>query len=95
MVTGPLFIPVASMLGFDLVWFGVLWAINMEAAFLTPPFGMNLFLMRGIAPAEVTMIDIYRAVIPFVILDLVGLTLAIIFPQLVLWLPNLVFTMLG
>ena len=95
MVTGPLFIPVASMLGFDLVWFGVLWAINMECAFLTPPFGMNLFLMRGIAPAEVTMIDIYRAVIPFVILDLVGLTLAIIFPQLVLWLPNLVFTMLG
>ncbi|MBA7486708.1 Sialic acid TRAP transporter permease protein SiaT [subsurface metagenome] len=87
----PLYLPIAISLGFDRVWFGVLYLINMQMAFLTPPFGYCLFLMKSVAPKGVTMGDIYRSVWPFVIIQGVGLILCIIFPDLVLWFPNLLF----
>jgi len=89
MITLPLFGPIVTSLGFDLVWFGVLFVVNMEMAYLTPPFGFNLFYMRGVAPKDITMADIYRSVTPFVILQAVGLAIVMIFPQTVLWIPSL------
>jgi len=87
MICTPVFVPVITSLGFDPLWFGVLFIINMEMGYLTPPFGFNLFYMKAIAPPSVTMGDIYRSIIPFVILQAVGLVIVIIFPQLALWLP--------
>ena len=87
----PLYIPLAISLGFDRVWFGVLYLINMQMAFLTPPFGYCLFLMRSVAPKDITMGDIYRSVWPFVAIQGVALVICIIFPDIVLWLPSLLF----
>ena len=89
MITLPVFLPLSQELGFDLIWFGVLFTVNMELAFITPPFGMNLFYMKGVVPAGITMGDIYRSILPFILLELLGLILLVLFPQLVLWLPNL------
>jgi len=89
MICLPLFGPIVVSLGFDLIWFGVLFVVNMEMAYLTPPFGFNLFYMRGVAPRDVTMGDIYRSVTPFVLLQAVGLALVMIFPNIVMWLPGL------
>ena len=87
----PIYIPVIVGLGFDPIWFAILYIVNMQMAYLTPPYGFNLFYMRGVAPPEITMGDIYRSVIPFVGLQAVGLAMIMIFPQIVLWLPNLIF----
>ena len=87
MICTPVFVPVITSLGFDPLWFGVLFIINMEMGYLTPPFGFNLFYMKAIAPPSVTMGDIYRSIIPFVALQAVGLVVVIAFPQLALWLP--------
>jgi len=89
MLTVPIFVPVINALGFNPVWFGVLFVVNMEMAFLTPPYGVNLFYMRGVAPPGVTMGDIYRSIAPFVVLQGIGLVLVVLFPQIVLWLPSL------
>ena len=88
MITIPIFIPLVIKLGFDPLWFGVLFCMNMEMAFLTPPLGFNLFYMRSIAPKSITMGDIYRSIVPFVILQAIGLAICMIFPQIILWLPN-------
>lgn len=93
----PIFGPIVAMQDFGdhvaqqqiLLWFAVLVAINLQTSYLTPPFGFALFYLRGVAPPEVTINDIYRGVIPFVFLQLLVLLLAVIFPQLVLWLPEL------
>jgi TRAP-type mannitol/chloroaromatic compound transport system permease large subunit len=66
----------------------VLYTITCQIAYMTPPFGYNLFLMRAMAPPEITLSDIYRSIIPFVAVMIVGLTLVIIFPDIALWLPN-------
>ena len=87
----PIYLPIVLSLGFDPVWFGVLFIINMQMAYLTPPFGYNLFYMKGVVPPGISMGDIYRSVIPFVILQGTGLAIVMIFPQIVLWLPNLLF----
>jgi len=92
MITVPVFVPVITALGFDPVWFGVLFVVNMEMAYLTPPFGFNLFYMKGVVPKSITMGDIYRSIIPFVGLQAVGLAIIMLFPQLVLWLPGLMFS---
>ena len=92
----PLFAPIIAGLDFglgmtnaeQLTWFAILVAINLQTSFLTPPFGYALFYLKGIAPPEISMGDIYRAIIPFVVLQLIGLGLAISFPSLVLWLPR-------
>jgi tripartite ATP-independent transporter DctM subunit len=91
MVTIPVFAPIILALGFDPVWFGVLFIVNMEMGFLTPPFGYNLFYLKGVAPEGITMLDIYRAIVPFVFLQLIGLILCMVFPQIILFLPNLIF----
>lgn len=86
-LTAPLFFPIATQLGFDPVWLGVLFVVNMEMAFLTPPFGFNLFYLRSVAPPDVTMADIYRSVGPFVAVQALALALMMIFPELITWLP--------
>lgn len=86
-LTAPLFFPIATQLGFDPVWLGVLFVVNMEMAFLTPPFGFNLFYLRSVAPPNVSMADIYRSVAPFVALQAIALVLMMIFPELITWLP--------
>jgi tripartite ATP-independent transporter DctM subunit len=82
----PLLIPAAKLLGIDLVWFGVIIAINLQTSFLTPPFGFSLFYLRGVTPEEVETISIYKGAIPFIGIQLVALALVCIFPQLVTYL---------
>jgi len=85
----PLFLPIAKELGFDQVWFVIMMAVNLQASFLTPPFGYALFYLRGIAPPGVELGHIYRGIVPFVALMLIGLALCTVFPQIVMWLPAL------
>lgn len=89
MICTPVFVPIITALGFDPLWFGVLFVINMEAGYLTPPFGFNLFYMRAVAPPEITMGDIYQSVGPFVLLQITGLAIVVVFPQIALWLPGM------
>jgi tripartite ATP-independent transporter DctM subunit len=84
----PILLPAAQTLGIDLIWFGVIIGANLQTSFLTPPFGFALFYLRGVAPPEVRTEDIYRGVIPFILLQLLILTLIIAFPQLVSFLPS-------
>ncbi len=88
LVTIPILVPVIKALGFDPVWFGVMFVVNMELAQITPPLGLNLFIIKSIAPPDVTLKDILIGAWPFMILDLIGLALVIIFPQIILWLPS-------
>jgi len=90
-IVAPLYVPLVKMLGFDLIWYGVLYTITCQIAYMTPPFGYNLFLMRAMAPKEVTIIDIYRSIIPFVGVMILALILVMAFPQIALWLPNHVY----
>ena len=87
----PIYIPIANSLGFDPVWFGVLYIVNMQMAFLTPPFGYCLFLIKSVVPPDITMGDIYNSVWPFVAIQATTLGLCIAFPSLVLWFPSIVF----
>jgi tripartite ATP-independent transporter DctM subunit len=89
MITVPVFLPIVKAHGFDPLWFGILFVINMEIGYMTPPFGFNLFYLKGIVPPEITMADIYRSVIPYTLVESAGLALVMIFPQIALWLPNL------
>jgi tripartite ATP-independent transporter DctM subunit len=91
MITVPIFVHVTTKLGFDPIWFGVLFVVNMEMAFLTPPFGSNIFYMKGVAPEGVSITDIYRSIAPFVLLQLTGLIIVIFLPDIILWLPGLLF----
>lgn len=91
-IVAPLFIPLAAALGFDLVWYGVLYTITCQIAYLTPPFGYNLFLMRAMAPPDVTLVDIYRSVAPFVAIMLLTLVVIGLFPEIALWLPTYVYS---
>lgn len=88
MICTPIFVPVVQELGFSTLWFAILFVVNMEMAYLTPPFGFNLFYMRAVAPPGTTMMEIYRSVGPFVGLQALGLALIILFPQVALWLPQ-------
>jgi len=90
-LTIPIYVPITTSLGFDPIWFGVLFFINMQMAYLTPPFGYNLFYMKSVAPPGVTMVDIYKSAWPFVVLQGIGLALCMRFPQIILWLPTVVF----
>jgi tripartite ATP-independent transporter DctM subunit len=89
MICTPVFVPVIKSLGFDPLWFGVLFIMNMEMGYLTPPFGFNLFYMKAIAPPGVTMGDIYRSIVPFVALQAMGLVVVILFPEIALWFPRM------
>jgi tripartite ATP-independent transporter DctM subunit len=81
----PLLVPAARLLGIDLVWFGVMVAMNLQTSFLTPPFGFSLFYLRGVAPAEVKTTDIYKGVVPFIAIQVLGLIAIIVWPELVTW----------
>ena len=87
-IVAPLYVPLVKVLGFDLIWYGVLYTITCQIAYMTPPFGYNLFLMRAMAPPEIELMDIYRSIIPFVLVMVVALALVMVFPQLALWLPE-------
>jgi tripartite ATP-independent transporter DctM subunit len=87
-IVAPLYVPLVGALGFDLVWYGVLYTITCQIAYMTPPFGYNLFLMRAMAPPEITLSDIYRSITPFVLVMTFGLAIVMIFPEIALWLPN-------
>ena len=87
-IVAPLYVPLVGALGFDLVWYGVLYTITCQIAYMTPPFGYNLFLMRAMAPPEVTLKDIYKSITPFVIIMAIALGVVMVFPQIALWLPE-------
>ena len=89
-IVAPLYVPLVISLGFDPIWYGVLYTITCQIAYMTPPFGYNLFLMRAMAPKEISLADIYRSIIPFVLVMTLGLILVIIFPEIALWLPEYV-----
>ena len=90
-IVAPLYVPLVKILGFDPVWYGVLYTITCQIAYMTPPFGYNLFLMRAMAPPEITLADIYRSIFPFVLVMTLALALVMIFPQIALWLPGQVY----
>jgi TRAP-type mannitol/chloroaromatic compound transport system permease large subunit len=85
----PLFVPAAAALGIDLIWYGVILGANLQTSFLTPPFGFALFYLRGVAPPEIRISDVYRGVIPFIAIQIVILILIIRFPILVNYLIDL------
>ncbi len=90
-IVAPLYVPLVDALGFNLVWYGVLYTITCQIAYMTPPFGYNLFLMRAMAPPEITLGDIYRSITPFVAVMIFGLVMVMIFPEIAMWLPNLYY----
>lgn len=90
MITVPLFIPIAHAVGIDPIWLGVIYLITMEMGFLTPPFGLLLFVMKGIAPPEIRMATVYKAAVPFLAIEMFVLVLILIFPQIALWMPSLI-----
>lgn len=91
LVTVPIFMPIAMELDFDPLWFSMLMCVNLQTSFLTPPFGYALFYFAGVAPKEYNMAIIYKGIVPFVGLQILGLILIILFPQTVTWLPSLFF----
>lgn len=91
-IVAPLYVPLVIALGFDPIWYGVLYTITCQIAYMTPPFGYNLFLMRAMAPKEIGLSDIYRSIIPFVLVMTFALILVMAFPQIALWLPGQIYT---
>lgn len=91
LVVVPIFTPIAMDLEFNPLWFSMLIIVNLQTSFLTPPFGYSLFYLKGVTPPEVQMMDIYRGIIPFVALQIVGIVLIFFFPDIVTYLPNLFF----
>lgn len=90
-IVAPLYVPLVGALGYDLVWYGVLYTITTQIAYMTPPFGYNLFLMRAMAPPQIGITDIYRSIVPFVLVMVAALALVMVFPQIALWLPSVVY----
>ena len=87
----PIYTPIVIALGFDPVWFGILFVVNMQMAYITPPYGLNLFYMKAVAPPEVSIQDIYRAAVPFILIQSLLLIIVMCFPFLVTWLPNFIY----
>lgn len=91
LITLPVFLPIISAAGFDPIWFGILFIIMMEVGYMTPPFGFNLFYLKGVAPPGVTMGDIYASVVPYVLVTLLGLLLIVLIPDIALFFPNMFY----
>jgi len=87
-IVAPLYVPLIIALGFDPIWYGVLYTITCQVAYMTPPFGYNLFLMRAMVPPEISLLDIYRSIAPFVLVMCLAIVLVMMFPQVALWLPQ-------
>ena len=92
LVTVPIFMPIAVELGFDPLWFAIIMCVNLQTSFLTPPFGYALFYFKGVAPEGFTMMHVYRGIIPFVGLQIIGMILIGVFPELATWLPSYFFS---
>jgi len=90
-IVAPLYVPLVGSLGFDLIWYGILYTITTQIAYMTPPFGYNLFLMRAMAPPEITLKDIYSSITPFFLVMVFALAVVMVFPQIALWLPGYVY----
>jgi tripartite ATP-independent transporter DctM subunit len=90
-ICAPLFTPIAVSLGFDPIWFGILMILNMEIAIQTPPYGFALFYLKAVAPPDVTMMDIYKSIAPFITIKFAVLVICMVFPDVITWLPNLLF----
>jgi len=91
LVVVPIFTPIAMDLDFNPLWFAMLVCVNLQTSFLTPPFGYALFYLKGVAPPEMTMGDIYRGIIPFVVIQVIGLAIMIALPEIITWLPSVFF----
>ena len=91
LVTVPIFMPIAMQLGFDPLWFAILMCVNLQTSFLTPPFGYALFYFKGVAPPEYTMMHVYKGIIPFVGIQILGLVVLALFPGICTWLPSFFF----
>lgn len=89
LITIPIFFPVVRALGFDPVWFAIVTLVNIELGLITPPFGLDLFVIKGVCPPDITMGDIYRGVLPFVLINILALAIVMAFPPLATWLPSL------
>ena len=90
-IVAPLYVPLVGELGFDLIWYGILYTITTQIAYMTPPFGYNLFLMRAMAPPEISLRDIYSSITPFVLIMVFALILIMAFPGIATWLPDYVY----
>jgi tripartite ATP-independent transporter DctM subunit len=90
MITAPITMSIVSAMGYDEIWFGVIFVMNMQMAYISPPFGYNLFYIKSIAP-DTPIREIYVAIIPFILLQAVGLIIVVLWPEFALWLPNLFF----
>lgn len=88
MITLPVFVPLIQANGIDPIWFGIMFIIMMEIGYMTPPFGFNLFYLKGVAPKEITMLHIYKSVTPFVLVIVLGMVLIAIYPEIATWLPE-------
>jgi len=84
----PVVAPIFLVLEIDLIWVGILIALNLQTSFLTPPFGFSLFYLKGVAPPQVTTMQLYRGITPFVIIQMIFLVLIILFPEIISWFPN-------
>jgi TRAP-type mannitol/chloroaromatic compound transport system permease large subunit len=89
-ITFPIFLPIAKELGFDLTWFIIILAVNLQTSFLSPPFGYALFYMQATAPPGITLKDIYKSVVVFIIIQLISMMVCILYPPLVTYLPSIV-----
>jgi len=90
-ITVPIFMPIAMELDFDPLWFAILMCVNLQTSFLTPPFGYALFYFKGVAPADYTMMHVYKGILPFVALQMASILLLAFFPELITWLPGIFF----
>ncbi len=88
LLTAPIFVPVASKLGFDIVWLGVLFCMNMQISYVSPPFGPAAFYLKGVVPKDISLGDIFRSIMPYMVLQVLALGLVVAFPQIALWLPS-------
>ena len=89
MLTVPLFVPIVTSLGYDPVWFGVLFCMNMQLSYITPPFGPSAFYLKGVVSEEISVTEIYKSSMPYVVLIVIAMALVIAFPQIALYLPSL------
>jgi TRAP-type mannitol/chloroaromatic compound transport system permease large subunit len=88
LLTMPIFVPIIENLGYDKIWFGILFCMNMQISYLSPPFGPAAFYLKSVAPPEISLQDIYRSLWPFMLMQIAGLGLVMTFPEIALWLPH-------
>ena len=88
LLTAPIFVPVATKLGFDPIWLGVLFCMNMQISYITPPFGPAAFYLKGVVPSDISLGDIFRSIWPYLGLQVIALGIVVSFPQVALWLPS-------